>query len=146
MIRGKNPTLLNVTYVRPSKKDDQKECFQVIYKTEDGEVHYSEEPPAADIYIVKPEFRNYIYNKPQERMERMEKVRCKISEIQKTIAKASGAWGQNIMEQAYNTKNFRQLDQLFRWPYCYACDFQPEYFFMNNWYEKYQLKRPLLSK
>lgn len=146
MIEGRNPTLINVTYIRPTKDNGQREVFEVIYKTEDGLVHKSEEPPLADIYFVKPEFRDYNYNKPQERMERMEKVRVPISKIRHTIAEAMGDEGEALIKRAFQERNYKLLDQLYRWPYCYGCDFQPEYYFMKNWYEKYELGRPRLSK
>lgn len=146
MIEGRNPTLINVTYIRPTKDNGQREVFEVIYKTEDGTVHKSEEPPLADIYFVKPEFRDYTYNKPQERMERMDKVRVPISKIRQTIAEAMGDEGTALIKRAFQERNYKLLDQLYRWPYCYGCDFQPEYYFMKNWYEKYELGRPRLSK
>lgn len=149
MIKGKNPTLLNVTYLRSGKtRDGEKidESFEVIYKTEDGEVHKTYEPPEADIFIVKPGFRTYNYNKPEERMECMDKIRVPISKIRFKIAEEMGEQGRAFVEQCVRNKNFRGLDQLYRWPYAYACDFQPEYYFYKNWYEKYPLKNVKLTK
>lgn len=148
MIQGKSPTLLNVTYIKPGRDGDEKveERFEVIYKTEDGVVHKTDEPPDADIYIVKPEFRNYNYNKPQERVEVMDKVRLPISKIRFHLAKEMGDPGKNIIDQFYQTRNRGILDQVYRWPYAYACDFQPEYYYMKNWYERYPLKNVKLSK
>lgn len=145
MIKGINPTLLNVTYIRPNKNNGYTDKFEVVYKTEDGEVRKSDEPAEADIYIVKPEFRNYNYNKPQERMERMDKVRVPIKDIRNVIEKESGDYGKQIRARAEGMNDFKILNQLYRWPYAFACDFQPEYYFMKNWYEKYQLKRPKLT-
>ena len=148
MIQGYHPTLLKVTYQRPSKKDvNQNECFQVIYADDQGDGHYTEEPGEADIYIVKPEYRKYKYNKPEERMEKMDKIRVPISKIKDTIIEHSGEWGQNIKKRAFETKDWKLLDQLYRWPYAYECDFQPEYYFMKDWYEKYELNaNPKISK
>jgi len=146
MISGKNLTLLNVTYIRGNKHLDQKECFRVIYKTESGEVKYSDEPPLADIYIVKPEYRNYQYTKPQERIDHMDKITLKISEIRKEIARQSGEWGENIIRTAYSTNNFKLLDQLYKWPYAYGCDFQPEFYFYRKWYETHTIGIPKLTK
>lgn len=146
MIIGNRPTLLNVTYIRPNKSNGQREVFEVIYKTENGEICKSDEPAEADIYIVKPEFRNYSYNKPQERIECMDKIRVPISKIKYTIAEAMGDEGGALIQRAYRERNFNILNQLYKWPYCYGCDFQPEYYFMKNWYEKYELGRPRLTK
>lgn len=144
MIRARNPTLLNVTYKRPSK--DQRECFEVIYKTEDGNVYRSDEPAEVDFWMVKPEFRDFDYVKPQERMERMYKVRSKISKIRQTIADEMGPRGKAIVEQARIPGNYSYLDEVFRWPYSFAADFQPEFYFMKDWYEKYPLKSVKLTK
>lgn len=146
MIEGKHPTLINVTYIRPTKDNGRREVFEVIYKDDDGVVRKSDEPPMADIYIVKPEFRDYNYNKPQERMERMDKIRVPVSAIRQTIAEAMGEEGKELISRAFQERNFKLLNQLYRWPYCYGCDFQPEYYFMKNWYEKYDLGMPQLSK
>lgn len=146
MIETKNPTLLNVTYVRPTKDNGNREVFEVIYKTEDGVVHKEEEPAEADIYIVKPEYRDYTYNKPQELISHMNKIRVPISKIRYKIAEEMGEEGQALIERAYRERNFKLLNQLYKWPYCYGCDFQPEYYFMKNWYEKYELGNPKLTK
>ena len=145
MIKGNNPVLLNCTYIRPSKNNDYTEKFEVIYKTEDGEVRKSDEPAEADIYIVKPEFRDFNYNKPQERIERMDKVRVPISRIRDYIKKESGEFGRQIEMKAREQNDFKVLNQLYLWPYAFACDFQPEYYFMKNWYEKYKLTSPKLT-
>lgn len=144
MIKGKDPTLLKVTYIKPSQ--DQKECFEVIYKTEDGQVHKTNEPAEADIYIVKPEYRTVNYTRPQERIEKMDKVRVPISKIRYKIAEAMGDQGKAFVKQCYETGNYKKLNQLYAWPYVFGADFQPEYYFYHNWYEKYPLKMPKLSK
>lgn len=146
MVEANNPTLLNVTYIKPTKSNGNEEYFDVIWKTEDGTVKRSKEPPNADIWFVKPEYRTYTYNKPEERMEHMEKVTVPISKIRYKIAEVMGDEGKNFVKQCFETKNPRGLNQLYKWPYCYACDFQPEYYFMKNWYEKYTIGNVKLSK
>ena len=139
MIKGENPILLNQTYIRGSKDTGVDEHFEVIYKTEDGTVHKSDEPADADIYIVKPEYRTCTYNKPQERMEKMDKVRVPISRIKYAIAEAIGEEGKQFIRNCYSQGDSKKLNQLYKWRYCFGCDFQPEYYFMKNWYEKYKL-------
>lgn len=146
MIKEKNVTLLNVTYIKYNKHMNQKECFRVIYKTENGEVKFSDEPPLADIFIVKPEYRNYQYTKPQERIDHMDKITCNVSEIQKVIAKHSGEWGENILRQAYVQNDYKLRNQLYRWPYAYGCDFQPEFYFYRRWFQEHEIGMPKLSK
>ena len=143
-IVGKEPTLLKVNYCRANR--DRKECFQVIYMDDNGKIRYYEALPEADIYIVKPEYRDYAYNKPQERMEKMYKIRTPISQIRNVIAEQAGEWGKRIKQMARDRHDIRIESQLYKWPYAYACDFQPEYYFMKDWYDQYPLKTPKLSK
>ena len=89
MIVGKNPLLLNVSYIYPNKSQGTEEAFEVIYKSDDGVVRKLYEPPLADIYFVKPEYRDFNYNKPWEKMERLFKARVPISKIKTAIANES---------------------------------------------------------
>ena len=146
MIYGKEPSLLNVTYQKPSKKRGQKECFRVVYVNDNGELKYSEEPADVDIYIVKPEFRDYKYNKPEELIAHCDKIRTPISKIRWKIAEAAGDWGKQILEKADAVGDYKIMNQLYKWPYAYKCDFQPEYYFMNEWFNKYPLKAPKITK
>ena len=145
-IKGKHPTLLNVHYVRPDRKKGVKECFQVWYADDNGQVHYEEAAADVDIWIVKEEFRNYTYNKPQELMSHMDKIRCRYSNIRLAIGHAAGEWGESIIRKSYERHDLRIMNQLYAWPYCYGCDFQPEYYYMKQWYDKYPLNKPHLSK
>lgn len=146
MIKEDNPMLLNVRYIRPSRDSDREECFEVIYKTRDGLVHKVEEPPYADIYIVKEKYRNFTYNKPQERIEKMDKKQVPISKIRYQIANEMGEQGRQFIKNCYETRNFGAINQLYKWPYAFGCDFQPEFYYMKNWYEKYDLRDIKLTK
>lgn len=147
MIKAKNPTLLKVTYIKPPRKGEvgRPEAFEVIYKDDFGNVQTSYEPANADIYITKPEYRNYNYTKPQERIDHMDKFRVPISKIQNTLLKESGDYGKQLYHQAMSEKNFGKLRQIYKWNYCYGCDFLPEFYYMNDWYKKYTLGTPKLS-
>lgn len=146
MIYGENPTLLTVNYIKPDKKRGIEESFEVVYKTEDGTVYKTDEPAEAEIYFVKPEFRNFNYNKPQERMEHLQKISVPVSQIRHRIAEEIGEDGLMFIQQCFNNKDFKSLDRLYGWRYAFACDFQPEFYFMKSWYEKYKLKNVRLTK
>lgn len=136
-------------YQKPTKKNNKKECFKVIYQDDSGQLRYSEEPGEATIYIVKPEFRNYVNEdepKPEERMDHCEAIRTPISQIRYVIADHAGEFGKAIIRRADAMNDFRVLNQIYRWPYAYKCDFQPEYYFMDEWFNKYPLQKPVLTK
>ena len=150
MIKDKDTTLLNVTYIRPSKDkrtgEKIEERFEVIYKDKYGKVHKVDEPPEADIFITKPEFRNHKYNKPVERLDKCDRVRVPISKIKFAIADAMGEQGEAFVKECIATRNFKALNKLFGWPYVYAADFQPEYYYMRDWYKSHDLQNPKLTK
>jgi len=146
MIIGDHPTLLKVQYFRPDRKRGIKECFHVIYRDDNNRIRFSNEPPDVDIYIVKPENRNYNYMKPQEKINAMDKVQTPFSKIRYKIAEAAGDYGEQILSAANQMMDPKVLDQLYKWPYAYGCDFLPEFYFMLNWYRKYPLKSPKLYK
>jgi hypothetical protein len=141
---GGDMLLLNVSYIKPTKQNN--EYFEVIYKDDDGNIHKSIEPAEADIYFTKKEYRNYDYNKPQERMDRLEKRKVPISRIIYEIAKEIGDEGKNFINQCFDNKDYKALKRLYGWRYAYGCDFQPEFYFMRDWYSKYQLKNVRLTK
>lgn len=143
---GKTPMLLKVDYVRPNKKKGVKECFQVTYIDDNGQVRYTTDEAKVPIYIVKPEYRTYKYNKPEERIEHMDKVIVNFSDVKDYIAKEAGPWGQAIKDKAKAMEDFNIENQLLKWPYCYGCDFLPEFYFMHEWFEHYPLRIPKISK
>ena len=146
MIKSKNPTLLNVFYQAPNRGKGVKEYFEVLYIDDDGKTQLAYESPNVGIYIVKPEFRNYNYNKPQERIELMDEVTVPFSQIRRRIAEEIGDQGLNFVDHCYQVKEPRELDKLYSWPYAFKCDFQPEFYYMQEWYEKFPESNRKLSK
>ena len=146
MIYGKHPTLLNVHYIRPDKKNGVEECFEVIYKDDEGVPRVSYEPALVDIYFVKPKYRDFDYNKPQERIERLNKVECLLSEVRYKIAEEIGEEGLNFIRQCFQNRDYKAMDRLYGWRYAFLCDFDPEFYFMKRWYTKYPMGSYKLTK
>lgn len=146
MIYGSHPTLLTVNYIKPDKKRGVDESFEVVYKDDNGVVHKTNEPAEADIYFVKPEFRNFNYNKPQERLEHLQKETVLVSQIRHRIAEEIGEEGLLFIKQCFENRDFKSLNRLYGWRYAFACDFQPEFYFMRSWYEKYKPGHVKLTK
>ena len=151
---GRQPTLLNVTYNKPRgiKDDDgewagrSQESFEVIYKDDAGMVQRYVEPATAEIYFTKPQYRDHTYNKPQERIEKLDKKRVPISRIRYEIAKEMGQAGTNLIQKCSNERDWRGLNRVYGFPYSYAADFQPVFYFMRDWYNRYELKNVKLTK
>jgi hypothetical protein len=146
MISVNKPLLLNVSYIKPDRKHDIEESFEIIYKDENDVVYKSNEPALAEIYFVKDEYRDFNYNKPQERIDKLRKESCLISNIRYKIAEEIGEDGLNFVKNCYNNRDYQALNRLYGWRYAFGCDFQPEFYFMKKWYEKYPLENVRLSK
>lgn len=146
MIKNPDATLLNVTYVRPNPDQNRKECFRIIYSTPDGQVHYKDEPAEATIWFTKPDKRTYSFNKPQENIDDMYSKRVKISKIRDTLTEESGEYGKRIMDIAYKSNDYQYRNQVFKWPYSYGADFQPEYYYIHDWFKHHEFKSPKLTK
>ena len=138
--------LLTVNYIKPDKKRGIEESFEVVYKDDNGVVHKTNEPAEAEIYFVKPEFRNFNYNKPQERLEHLQKETVLVSQIRHRIAEEIGEEGLQFIQQCFNNRDYKSLDILYGWRYAFACDFQPEFYFMRSWYAKYKPSHGKLTK
>lgn len=145
MISGSNPLLLNVTYIKPKTKGrgDTGECFEVIYRDDDGNMRLSYEPAEVEIYFTKPEFRvpegQYDYIKPEERIERLDKCRVLYSEIPRAIQREIGPSAREFVRRCYENQDYDSLDKLYLWPYSFRADFLPEFYFMDEWMKKYPL-------
>lgn len=146
VISDKNPSLLNVTYIRPNKKLGIPESFEVIYVDDNGNVQKSNEEALVDIWFVKPELRTFNYHKPQEKMENMFSKKVLVSDIKYEIAKEIGPGGEAFVQDCFRNNDYRSLDKLYGWRYCFGCDFQPEFYYMREWYKKYKLNNIKLKK
>lgn len=140
MIHGKSPQLLNVTYVRPSKFTEDKECFEVIYYDDDGNLRKSDESPEVDIYFTKPELREpSTYHRPEVRLDRLEKHRVPFSKIKKEIENEMGEIGHQFYRSCIAEQRYRDLDDLYLWPHSFRADFQPEFYYRHEWHRRYGL-------
>ena len=147
MIQGVSPTLLNVTYIRPDKKREIEESFEIVYKDDGGQLRIAHEPAIAEIYFVKPEYRTPdVYNKPQERLEKLNKHNVLVSQIRYEIAREMGPEGEAFVKQCYENRDWKSLNKLYAWRFAFACDFQPEFYFLKQWYGRYKLGNPRLTK
>ena len=146
MIHGRSPTLLNVTYIRSAPKLNISEHFEVIYRDDDGNICKSDEPPDVDIYFTKPKFRKFDNNgnpvdlwKPEERLERLDVKRVPYGRIRQTIEHEIGELGHRFYRRCMDNQTYDDLDDFYLWPYSYRADFLPEFYYMQEWMNRYPL-------
>ena len=114
--------LLDVQYVKANKQNGTMDYLYLIYKDLiSGEKHLQAIPePKMEIYFEKPEFRNHDYNKNYARLEEVTPVVCKAKDIVYAIADDMGDAGRQKLQDIFNTRNYRALQEFFFYPYVYC--------------------------
>lgn len=127
--------LCDVQYVKEDKKHGIPDYLYVIWKDlVTGEKHLITTPnPTMDIYFEKPEFRNHLYNKNYAKLEELEKRTVLYKDILKAIADDMGPEGYQYMSNAYNTGNFKALQQMKLYPYVYGADYDIQSWYRIQW-------------
>ena len=105
--------LVDVQYVRPDRKNNLPDFIYLIWKDLlTGEKYCTQvSEPNIDIYFEKPELRTFSHNKNYEKIENLDKVTCKYTQVIPTIAKEMGDNGINFLNRIYETKDFKRLNE-----------------------------------
>lgn len=138
-----NSMLIDVQYIRPNRKEDQKDLLYMIWKNLDsGEKFLKVIPePKMDIYFSKPECRDFTHNKNYEFVDRLDRVSVKYKDILYAIADDMGPRGRDMIKNAYETRNFQELKKLNLYPYVFASDYDVRAWYRIKWLERFNNSR-----
>lgn len=138
-----NSMLIDVQYIRPNRKEDQKDLLYMIWKNLDsGEKFLKVIPePKMDIYFSKPECRDFTHNKNYEFADRLDRVSVKYKDILYAIADDMGPRGRDMIKNAYETRNFQELKKLNLYPYVFASDYDVRAWYRIKWLERFNNSR-----
>ena len=138
--------LVDVQYVKPSKKSDNKDYLYLIWKDLDTKKKYLQviPEPQMDIYFEKPELRTHKHNKEYEKIENLDKITCKYKDIKYKIADEIGPGGRNFIQNAYQTKDFDSLKKLYLYPYTFGSDYDVASWYRIQWLRQLNNNRPKL--
>jgi hypothetical protein len=127
--------LIDVQYVKANKKNNTPDYLYIIWKDlETGEKYLQAVPePKMDIYFEKPELRNHSYNKNYEKIENLNKVSVKAKDVIFEIANDAGESGKRFIQNAFETKNYSALNQLYLYPYVYGADYDVASWYRIQW-------------
>ena len=141
---NKNCMLLDVQYVRENRKQQTPDALYLIYKDLDTGEKYmtTTEQPSIDIYIKKPECRDYIYHRNYARMETLDKKRVRYASIPFEIAKEAGDEGARFINNIKATGNWRDLKKIHSWPYVFGSDFDIRAWYRLEWLTRLNNDRP----
>lgn len=144
VINKNNAMLLDIQYVKANRKEKTPDYLYIIWKNlDDGEKHLKVVPePMMNIYFTKPEFRNHMYNKDFEYMNRLERKTVKYKDIVSAIADNIGDAGKQKMQEYFITGNYSGISDFFSYPYVYGADYDIRVWYRYQWLQEFHNNRP----
>lgn len=142
-INKENALLLDIQYVKASKKDNHLDYLYIIWKNLDtGEKFMQVVPePMMDIYFEKYELRNHRYNKNYEHIENLNKKTVKYKDIIYAIVDDMGDIGRQKLQNYYTTGNYRGIKEFLIYPYVYGADYDIRVWYRHKWLEQFDNNR-----
>lgn len=136
--------LVNIQYTKADKKTGNPDYLYIIWRDMDtDEKHLQIVPePKMDIYFEKNELRNHSYNKNYEYIDNLDKVTVKYKDIIYAIADDMGPAGKSYIQNAFETKNYKALNNLYLYPYVYGADYDCPSWYRIQWLRKLDNDRP----
>lgn len=135
----KNKMLIDVQYAKRKGKGDQaiNDYIYMIWRDLDtGEKHMSPiESPTVPIYFEKEESRDYNLNRQWQYKDRLKQKIVKYRDIIPAIAEEAGKQAEDNLRNAYQTHNFGELNNFFRYPYSYGADYDARFFYRYFWFK-----------
>lgn len=133
--RTEDLMLVNIIYNYPMKETEWKDSIDVIYKdlsTGEKVLEHIVEP-GMDIYMTKPEYRNYDYNKFVLPIDQVEKVNVSCKSVEKDIARLAGGRYAEYYKAMAQTGNKKMTKNLHKYKYVMASDYDPESYYRIQW-------------
>lgn len=134
-IPHENAMLSNVAYFN----DKDEDLFAVVWKDLQSKDKANQieliADPKVPIYFTKPEFRKIPDNKYMAKLDELNRVYVKPSQIPKAIANEMGPSGYRMYRAAVQSHDWKLMKEIFRWPFSFGADYPPEFFYRLWWYE-----------
>ena len=136
--------LIDIQYVKPNRYTGAKDYLYIIWRDLINNNKYMEAvpEPRINIYFEKKEFRNHSYNKNYCPLSELDTVAVKYKDIIYAIAEDMGEQGKALINNAFATKNFKQLEMLHLYPYVFGADFDPVAWYRIQWLRSFDNDLP----
>ncbi len=130
--------LTDVQYVRASKSQGQEDYLYYVWKDLDtGEKYLGKIPQfKIPLYYTKPEFRDYDYPQEFKEINKCDKRFVRYGHVLSDIARDIGPSGKRFLSNCFNTKEYKKLNDLYKYPYVFGADIYPRAYFMVEWNNK----------
>lgn len=137
-----NAMLLDIQYVGNSR-ENKNDYLYIIWKNLDtGTKEIQVVPnPSMEIYFVKPEFRNFSYNKTYELIEHLDKRVVQYKNIIFEIAKDSGEETLGYLTNCFKNHDRDGIKSMFLYNYVFGADFDIRVWWRHKWLTEMDNKR-----
>lgn len=134
-----NSMLVDIQYVRPNRKNGTPDYLYFIWKDLlTGEKRLtSVASPTIDIYFEKPECRTHDNNRTYAKLENLDKVTCKYTQVIPTIAKNAGPEAQKALENIFTSKDYGSLKDFMAYRYTFGSDIDIRDFYRIKWLKQF---------
>lgn len=148
---SKNKLLLDVQYVRGKKikTEKQPDCLYTIYRDLDTMEKKMDliTNPKMTIYFEKEECRDHDHNLTYRELDKLNAVTCKYSDIKFAIANEMGESGRAFLQNIFETKDYKRISELNRYPYVFGHDYDIRTWYRHAWNKSgFEAKERYLTK
>lgn len=141
----KNKMLIDVQYARKKGKKEEaiNDYIYLIWRDLDtGEKHMSAvENPTVPIYFEKEETRDYSRNRKWQYKERLKQKIVRARDVIPAIAEEAGKQAMDTLKNDYQTGNYGDLQNFFRYPYSYGADYDVRFFYHYFWLKSFKTEK-----
>ena len=138
-----NSMLIDIQYIKQNRREGTPDALYIIWKNLDTKEKFVRmvEKPSMDIYFSKPDKRNFTHNKNYEHIENLDVKTVRYSAIPYAIAEDMGQSGRDIINDAFNTKDYSKIKTLYKYPYTFGSDYDIRAWYRYKWIRQFDNER-----
>ena len=135
--------LIDIQYIKQNRREGTPDALYIIWKNLDTKEKFVRmvEKPSMDIYFSKPDKRNFTHNKNYEHIENLDVKTVRYSAIPYAIAEDMGQSGRDIINDAFNTKDYSKIKTLYKYPYTFGSDYDIRAWYRYKWIRQFDNER-----
>ena len=117
--------LVDIQYAPSKKQDGLPDMLYTIWRDVETDEKFIniEENPKMPVYIEKPEYRDHSNNQDYKEREKCNKYYVPYNNIPFFIANNSGPKGKQLLNNIMTTRNYRDLNLFYTYPYIFGADY-----------------------
>ena len=131
---------VNSIYHKPCAATDYEDYLDIIYKDLETGQKYVETKKNPEIiaYLVKPEYRDYNYNKEYMEINKCDQYKVPIKDVNFWIAKQMGPQAVATVRNMIASGNRAAIQNLQKYRYVFGTDTDIRSFYMTHWLLEYE--------